>query len=123
VLVSASLVKKMKKGSVILDVAIDQGGCVETIRATTHSEPTFEVDGIIHYGVSNMPGAVPITSTLALTAITLPFIEKLANSGIKEALKAEPSIKSGLNVMGGHVCHHAVAQATGLPYTAPDELL
>jgi alanine dehydrogenase len=122
-LVPESLVKKMKKGSVILDVAVDQGGCVETIRATTHSKPTYEVDGIVHYGVSNMPGAVPITSTLALTGVTLPFIQKLADSGIKEALKAEPSLKSGLNVMGGSICHRAVAKATGVPFTPPDELL
>ncbi|VAV85038.1 Alanine dehydrogenase [hydrothermal vent metagenome] len=123
VLVPETLVKKMKKGSVILDIAVDQGGCVETIRPTTHSEPTYEVHGVVHYGVSNMPGAVPRTSTLALTNITLPFIQKLADGGIRKTLKTDPSLKSGLNIMEGKVCHKAVAEATGLPFTPPGELL
>lgn len=123
ILIPETLVKKMKKGSVILDVAVDQGGCVETIRPTTHSEPTYELHGVLHYGVSNMPGAVPVTSTLALTGVTLPLIKKLADAGIKEALKADPELRSGLNVINGKVCHRGVSDATGLPYTAPEELL
>ena len=123
VLVPKTLVKKMKKGSVILDIAVDQGGCVETIHPTTHTNPTYEVDGVIHYGVSNMPGAVPRTSTLALTSVTLPFIQMLANDGITKALKGNSSLKTGLNLMGGKVCHKAVAEATTLPFTSPDELI
>jgi len=123
VLVPTSLVKKMKKGSVILDIAVDQGGCVETIHPTTHSDPTYEVYGVIHYGVSNMPGAVPRTSTLALTAVTLPFIQILADYGIRKTLKKDLSIKSGLNIIDGKVCHKGVSDATELPYTHINDLL
>jgi len=123
VLIPKTLVKKMKKGSVILDIAVDQGGCVETIRPTTHSEPTYEVGGVIHYGVSNMPGAVPRTSTLALTSITLPLIKKFAEGGIKKTLKEDPSLRSGLNLAEGRVCHRGVSEATGLAYTPVEELI
>ncbi|VAW38347.1 Alanine dehydrogenase [hydrothermal vent metagenome] len=123
VLVPETLVEKMKKGSVILDIAVDQGGCVETIHPTTHSEPTYEKHGVIHYGVSNMPGAVPVTSTLALTNVTLALIRKLAEDGIKETLKKDPSLRGGLNLMEGRLCHRAVAEATGMAFTPPQELL
>jgi len=106
----------MKKGSVIVDVAVDQGGCVETIYATTHNDPTYEVDGIVHYGVANMPGAVPRTSTLALTNATLPYALKLARDGWREAARADEPLRLGLNVVDGKVVYPGVAEAFGLPY-------
>jgi alanine dehydrogenase len=106
----------MKKGSVIVDVAVDQGGCVETIYATTHNDPTYEVDGIVHYGVANMPGAVPRTSTLALTNATLPYALKLAQDGWREAARADEPLRLGLNVVDGNVVYPGVAEAFGLPY-------
>jgi len=115
--------KKMQPGAVIVDVAIDQGGCVETIKATTHENPTYVVDGIIHYGVANMPGGVPRTSTLALTNATLPYAMQLANKGWKQALKENPALKMGLNVVDGKVTYAAVAEAFGLPFTPPDSYL
>ena len=108
--------KTMKPGSVIVDVAIDQGGCVETIHATTHENPIYVVDGVIHYGVANMPGGVPRTSTLALTNATFPYALKLANNGWKQALKDDPALLKGLNVVGGKVTYRGVAEAFGMEY-------
>jgi alanine dehydrogenase len=113
----------MQPGAVIVDVAIDQGGCVETIKATTHENPTYVVDGIIHYGVANMPGGVPRTSTLALTNATFPYAMQLANKGWKKALKENPALKKGLNVVDGKVTYAAVAEAFRLPFTPPDSYL
>jgi alanine dehydrogenase len=104
----------MRPGSVIVDVAIDQGGCVETIHATTHENPTYVVDGVIHYGVANMPGGVPRTSTLALTNATLPYALQLANKGWKRALKDNPALLKGLNVTDGKVTYAGVAEAFGM---------
>jgi alanine dehydrogenase len=115
--------KTMQPGAVIVDVAIDQGGCVETIHATTHENPTYVVDGIIHYGVANMPGGVPRTSTLALTNATLPYAKQIANKGWKQALKDNPALKKGLNIVDGKVTYPAVAEAFGLPFTPPDSYL
>jgi alanine dehydrogenase len=113
----------MKPGAVLVDVAIDQGGCFETSRPTTHHEPTFEVDGIIHYCVANMPGAVPITSTNALTNATLPYAIALAGSGIEEALRRDPGLRPGINVAAGKVTHPAVAEGVGMDYVSVEEAL
>jgi alanine dehydrogenase len=115
--------KTMQPGAVIVDVAIDQGGCVETIHATTHENPTYVVDGIIHYGVANMPGGVPRTSTLALTNATFPYAKELAKKGWKQALKDHPALRKGLNIVDGKVTYPAVAEAFGLPFTPPDSYL
>jgi alanine dehydrogenase len=115
--------KIMQPGAVIVDVAIDQGGCVETIHATTHENPTYIVDGIVHYGVANMPGGVPRTSTLALTNATFPYAKQLANKGWKKALKENPALEKGLNIVDGKVTYPAVAEAFGLPFTPPDSYL
>ena len=104
------MIKRMKKGAVLVDISIDQGGCFETSRATTHDHPTFVVDGVIHYCVANMPGAVPRTSTYALTNATLPYVRALAG-GWREALQRDPGLAAGLNVHAGKVMHEAVAQA------------
>src|ERR1044071_3257266 len=111
--------KKMQPGSVIVDVAIDQGGCVETIHATTHENPTYVVDGIIHYGVANMPGGVPRTSTLALTNATLPYAMQLANKGWKRALRENKALLKGLNMAEGRVTYPGVAEAFGMEYCDP----
>lgn len=113
-LVSRSMVGSMKKGSVIVDVSVDQGGCIETTRATTHSAPTYTVDGVVHYGVANMPGAVPRTSTFALTNVTLPFIVKIASQGFEEAARTDRGLQLGLNTYRGEVTHPAVAASQGL---------
>jgi len=110
----------MKKGSVIVDVAIDQGGSAETSRPTTHAEPTYVVDGVVHYCVANMPGAVPRTSTYALNNATLPFVLALADHGWRAALKRDPHLKAGLNVAAGKVTYKEVAEALGLSYTSAD---
>ncbi len=115
--------KLMKPGSVIVDVAIDQGGCVETIHATTHENPVYTVDGVIHYGVANMPGGVPRTSTLALTNATFPYALKLANKGWKQALTDDPALLKGLNVADGKVTYAGVAEAFGMKFVAPETLL
>ncbi len=115
VLVSRSTVATMKKGTLIMDIAVDQGGCIETTRPTTHADPIFEVDGVRHYGVTNIPGIVPQTATYALTHATLPFIVQLANRGIEVALQADPGIARGVNVRHGAVTYPAVAEAHGLP--------
>jgi alanine dehydrogenase len=113
----------MKEHTVLVDVAIDQGGCFETSRPTTHGDPTFEVDGIIHYCVTNMPGAVPITSTYALTNATLPYVLALADHGVAGAAARDPGLRLGVNVAGGKVTHAAVAQGVGMDYTPFEEAL
>ena len=118
-LVSAEVVSRMKRGSVLVDVAIDQGGCFETSRPTSHAEPTFVVDGVIHYCVTNMPGAVARTSAFALNNATLPFVLVLADKGHVSALGDDPHLLAGLNVCRGHITHEAVARDLGLPYTPP----
>jgi alanine dehydrogenase len=115
--------KRMQPGSVIVDVAIDQGGCVETIKATTHENPTYVVDGVIHYGVANMPGGVPRTSTLALTNATLPYAVQLANKGWKQALRDNPALLKGLNMFDGKVTYAGVADAFGMKYEAPEQFV
>jgi alanine dehydrogenase len=115
--ISREQLKLMKKGSVLVDVSIDQGGCFETSRPTTHTEPTFEVDGIVHYCVANMPGAVPITSTRALTNATLPYVLDLANKGVVQAAKDNPGLAQGVNVVAGKLTYEPVAEPTGQPYT------
>jgi alanine dehydrogenase len=122
-LVTREMVSRMKPGSVIVDVAIDQGGCIETSRPTTHAEPTYVVDGVVHYGVANMPGAVPRTSTYALNNVTLPFALALADQGWQEALRADVHLRNGLNVCRGQVTNAEVAQALGHAYTAAPTLL
>ena len=107
----------MKRNAVLVDVSIDQGGCFETSRATTHSDPTFEVDGITHYCVANMPGAVPVTSTYALTNATLPYVLHLADAGVAHAARENPGLAAGVNVAAGKVTYQPVAEATGHPYT------
>jgi alanine dehydrogenase len=113
----------MKPGAVLVDVAIDQGGCFETSRPTTHREPTFEVDGITHYCVANMPGAVPITSTHALTNATLPYALALADHGVTEAIRRDPGLRPGVNVAGGKVTHPAVAEGVGMDYVPVEDAL
>jgi alanine dehydrogenase len=113
----------MKPGAVLVDVAIDQGGCFETSRPTTHREPTFEVDGIVHYCVANMPGAVPITSTQALTNATLPYAIALADLGVAEAIRRDPGLRPGVNVAAGQVTHPAVADGVGASYVPVEEAL
>jgi alanine dehydrogenase len=122
-LVTADHVRRMKAGSVLVDVAIDQGGCFETSHATTHAEPTYVVDGVVHYCVANMPGAVPRTSTYALNNATLPFTLALANNGYRKALAENPHLMNGLNVHAGQVTCQAVAEALGYDYVAPREAL
>lgn len=122
-LVTEEMVKTMRPGSVLIDVAIDQGGSIESIdRITTHSDPYFVKHGVLHYSVSNMPGAVPRTSTLALTGATLRYALKIANLGVEKACKADPALRKGLNTYQGHLTFRAVAEAQGLPYTDPAEL-
>lgn len=117
-LVTRDMLKTMKRGSVLVDISIDQGGCFETSRPTTHSDPVYEVDGVIHYCVANMPGAVARTSAFALNNATLPFVLRLANIGAEAAMAADPHLAAGLNVSGGKIRHQAVAEALGLPYEA-----
>ncbi len=122
-LVTRDMVRRMKAGAVLVDISIDQGGCFETSRPTTHAEPTFIVDDVVHYCVANMPGAVPRTSTFALNNVTLPFARKLADHGWKAAMKADPHLANGLNVHEGHVTNAAVAEALDLPYKPVAEFL
>jgi len=122
-LVSRELLGRMKKGAVLVDVSIDQGGCFETSRPTTHADPTFLVDGVVHYCVANMPGGVPRTSAYALTNATLPFVLALADKGWKRALADDPHLRDGLNVALGKVTHPAVAQALGYPHAQASTLL
>ena len=117
-LVTREMVSTMRQGSVIADVAVDQGGCVETIHATTHSDPTYIIDGVVHYGVANMPGAVPRTSTLALSNATLPYVLRIARRGAEGAMAADPGLAKGLNTYRGQVTYDAVAECFNLPYVA-----
>ena len=117
-LVTRDMLKTMKRGSVLVDIAIDQGGCFETSQATTHADPVYEVDGVIHYCVANMPGAVARTSAFALNNATLPFALKIANLGAEEAMRQDPHLAAGLNVSGGKIRHQAVAEALDLPFEA-----
>jgi len=122
-LVTRDMLKTMKKGSVLVDVAIDQGGCFETSKATTHGEPTYVVDGVIHYCVANMPGAVAKTSTLALTNATLPYAVQIANKGWKKAMQDNQEIRLGANVIDGKVTYQAVAEAFGMDFTPVENLI
>jgi alanine dehydrogenase len=116
-LITRDLLKVMQPGSVLVDVAVDQGGCFETTRPTTHEDPIFIIDDIVHYCVANMPGAVPMTSTIALTNATLPFALQLASKGWKTACKENPSLELGLNIVKGKVVYKGVADAFNLPLT------
>jgi alanine dehydrogenase len=122
-LVTRNMLKDVPNGAVIVDVAVDQGGCIETTHPTTHSDPTYYVEGVLHYCVANMPGAVPRTSTFALTNATLPYALKLANLGLLNAIKSDPGLKEGVNTYAGHCTYEAVATAQGLQYTPLDRLL
>ena len=122
-LVTADMLKTMKKGAVLVDVAIDQGGCFETSRATTHAEPTYIIDGIVHYCVANMPGAVARTSTYALNNVTLPHALRIADLGWKGALARDPHLLAGLNVCNGHVTYEAVARDLDLPYVPAADMI
>ncbi len=122
-LVTRSMLKDVPNGAVIVDVAVDQGGCIETTHPTTHSNPTYYVEGVLHYCVANMPGAVPRTSTFALTNATLPYALKLANHGFFEAIRGDAGLKAGVNTYAGHCTYQAVAEAQGLAYTSIDALV
>ncbi len=122
-LITREMLSTMKKGAVLVDVAIDQGGCFETSKATTHDDPTYIVDGVLHYCVANIPGAVPKTSTLALTNATLPYAVQIANKGWKQAIKENPEILPGANVINGNVTYKAVADAFGLEYVPAENFL
>lgn len=122
-LITANMVRQMKKGSVLVDVAIDQGGCSETSRPTTHADPTYLVNGVVHYAVANMPGAVARTSTFALNNATLPFILQLAEKGPNRAMAENPHLRAGLNIYNGTIAYRAVAQAQDLPFVHAEEIL
>ena len=121
-LVSREMIREMKEGAVVCDVSIDQGGCFETSKPTTHSDPVYVVDGVTHYCVANMPGAVPITSTFALTNVTLPYVELIADRGVREAIAENPVLARGVNVIDGKLTYEAVAAAHGLEYSPLDDL-
>jgi alanine dehydrogenase len=122
-LVTEDMVRSMRPGSVVIDIAVDQGGCVETTHMTTHSDPTYVLHDVVHYAVGNMPGAVPNTSTYALTNVTLPYVQAIAEQGLDEALRADPALARGLNTQGGTLTNEAVAQAHALDYTPLSALL
>ena len=122
-LVTKNMLKDVPNGAVIVDVAVDQGGCIETTHPTTHSNPTYYVEGVLHYCVANMPGAVPRTSTFALTNATLPYALKLANKGFFEAIRSDAGLKAGVNTFAGHCTYEAVAASQGLPYISIDALV
>ena len=122
-LVTREMISSMREGAVVVDVAIDQGGCFETSHATTHADPVYLVDGVTHYCVANMPGAVPITSTKALTNATLPYVEAIANKGLREAVAQDRALAKGVNVIDGKLTYEAVAEAHGLDYTPLDDVL
>jgi alanine dehydrogenase len=122
-LITEGTVKAMKPGTVLVDVAIDQGGCAETSRPTTHSDPTYIVHDIVHYCVTNMPGAVARTSTFALNNATLPFVLALADKGLRRALYEDQHLRNGINIHDGQVTYRAVADALGLRYTPPEQAL
>ena len=117
------MIKSMKRGSVIVDVAIDQGGCVETSKPTTHANPTYIVDDVVHYCVANMPGGVPRTSTMALNKATLPLLIKIADQGYKKTLMENKNFLAGLNVYKGHITYKSVSEAFDLKYTPANEIL
>ena len=123
VLVTEEMVGEMEPGSVVVDVAVDQGGCVETIHPTTHADPTYLVHDVVHYGVANMPGAVPRTATYALTNTTLPFVERMADLGVEEAIRSDSALASGVNVWRGEIVCDGVAESLELPHRPLDELL
>jgi alanine dehydrogenase len=123
VVIGDDMIRTMKRGAVIVDVAIDQGGCVEGIRETTHTDPVYERHGVVHYAVGNIPGAVPHTSTYALTNATLPYLIELAERGLAEACRRDPALALGVNTLGGEVTHPVVAEALGSPYRSLDEVL
>jgi alanine dehydrogenase len=122
-LVTRELVRAMKDGAVVCDVAIDQGGCFETSKPTTHSDAVYSVDGVTHYCVANMPGAVPVTSTYALTNVTLPYVEAIAELGVREAIARDPALARGVNVVDGRVTYEAVAEAHGLEFAPLEEVV
>jgi alanine dehydrogenase len=122
-LITREMLPTMKPGSVLVDVAIDQGGCAETSKPTTHSDPTYVVDGVVHYCVANMPGAVPISSTKALTNVTLPYVEAIAKHGLAAAVARDPALARGVNVLGGKVTYAAVADAHGMDYAPLEDVL
>ena len=121
-LVTREMLSLMRPGSALVDVAIDQGGCFETSHATTHDDPVFEVDGIVHYCVANMPGAVPVTSTKGLTNVTLPYVEAIADKGLSRAIADDPALARGVNTLAGNLTYRAVAEAHGLPYTPLEDV-
>ncbi len=122
-LVTRDMLGSMKPGAVLVDVSIDQGGCFETSHPTTHSDPVYEVDGVVHYCVANMPGAVPITSTISLTNVTLPYVEAIADHGLEETVTRNAALARGVNVVAGKLTYAAVADAHGLPYTSLEDAL
>ena len=122
-LITQKMLKDVPNGAVVVDVAVDQGGCIETTHPTTHSNPTYYVEGVLHYCVANMPGAVPRTSTFALTNATLPYALKLANKGFYEAISTDHGLKEGVNTFGGYCTYEAVASAQGIPFTPLDQLI
>jgi alanine dehydrogenase len=122
-LITRDMLGGLKPSAVLVDVAIDQGGCFETSRPTTHSDPIYEVDGIVHYCVANMPGAVPVTSTFALTNVTLPYVEAVADLGVREAVARDRALARGVNVVGGKLTYQAVADAHGLEYAPLEQVL
>jgi alanine dehydrogenase len=122
-LVTDEMVKQMKPGSAIVDVAIDQGGCVETMRPTSHSEPTYMTHDVVHYGVTNMPAAVPRTSTWALTNATLPYVVELANLGWRDAVRADVALGRGVQLVNGKIVYGAVAEAFGMDHVALDDMV
>jgi alanine dehydrogenase len=123
VLVTEDIVEAMRPGAVIVDIAIDQGGCVATARETTHSDPVYEVHGVLHYCVGNVPGSVPVTSTKALANATLPYLVELAVHGLREAVEVDPALVGGVNTLAGHVVNPAVAEALGMAAVPLGELL
>jgi len=117
--VTDDMIRNMKRSAVVVDVAVDQGGCIETTHETTHTDPTYEVHGVLHYAVGNMPGAVPHTSTYALTNVTLPYVVEVANRGVRDAMASDEALLGGLTTVGGQVTNEAVAEALGLPFAEP----
>jgi alanine dehydrogenase len=122
-LVSGEMIAQMKSGTVIVDVAVDQGGCCETCRPTTHDQPVFTVDNVIHYCVANMPGAVPRTATFALTNVTISYALKIANQGFETAVAADPALAKGINIYSGHVTHETVARDLNYPYQPLEQII
>src|SRR5258706_7302707 len=122
-LVTREMIASMNDGAVVVDVAIDQGGCFETSRPTTHSDPVYLAEGVIHYCMTHMPGGVPITSTKALTNATLPYVEAIADNGLVRAVAADPALAQGVNVLDGRITYAAVAEAHGLEYTPLEDVL